>query len=143
MSPSIHLAVLALFSFSLIAADAQPDPIITRYQAVADRLTSAALADSAAWHKIAELADRFGHRISGSAALEQAHDWILERMKADGLENVRGEPVMVPRWVRGRESAAMLQPRFGQLRCSGSAGASALRPAGSRRRSWSSPVSTT
>lgn len=115
MSPSIHLAVLALFSFSLIAADAQPDPIITRYQAVADRLTSAALADSAAWHKIAELADRFGHRISGSAALEQAHDWILERMKADGLENVRGEPVMVPRWVRGRESAAMLQPRFGQL----------------------------
>jgi carboxypeptidase Q len=32
-------------------------------------------------------------------------------MQADGLENVRGEPVMVPRWVRGEESAGLLTPR--------------------------------
>ena len=28
-------------------------------------------------------------------------------MKADGLENVRTEPVMVPRWVRGHERAEL------------------------------------
>lgn len=115
MSPFYPLAVLAALAFSPLTAQSQPDPIIARYQAVAGRLTAAALADSAAWNKIAELADRFGHRLSGSAALEQAHDWILDRMKAEGLENVRGEPVMVPRWVRGREHAAMIQPRFGNL----------------------------
>jgi carboxypeptidase Q len=32
-------------------------------------------------------------------------------MRADGLENVRGEPVMVPHWVRGAESAELMAPR--------------------------------
>ena len=50
-------------------------------------------------------------RFSGSANLEQAIDWVIERMKADGLDNVRGEPVMVPRWVRGNESAELIEPR--------------------------------
>ena len=31
-------------------------------------------------------------------------------MRRDGLENVRMEPVMVPRWVRGRESAEIVAP---------------------------------
>jgi carboxypeptidase Q len=31
-------------------------------------------------------------------------------MKADGLENVHAEPVMVPRWVRGREHAEIVEP---------------------------------
>jgi carboxypeptidase Q len=36
-------------------------------------------------------------------------------MKADGLENVRGEPVMVPHWVRGAESAELVKPRAARL----------------------------
>ena len=31
-------------------------------------------------------------------------------MKNDGLDNVRGEKVMVPHWVRGEESLTMLSP---------------------------------
>ena len=31
-------------------------------------------------------------------------------MRADGLENVRGQPVTVPVWVRGDESAALVRP---------------------------------
>src|SRR5258707_11109383 len=31
----------------------------------------------------------FGHRLSGSDALERTIDWTLEKMRADGLENVR------------------------------------------------------
>jgi len=81
------------------------------YRAAADRLIDAATRDSAAWNRIAELTDTFGARMSGSPALERAIDWTLARMRADGLENVRGERVMVRNWVRGAESAELITPR--------------------------------
>lgn len=81
------------------------------YRAAANRLIDAAMKDSAAWNRIAELTDTFGHRLSGSESLERAIDWMLARMRADGLESVRGEPVMVPHWVRGAESAELVTPR--------------------------------
>jgi carboxypeptidase Q len=82
-----------------------------RYRADANKLIVAALADSSAWNRLATLTDTYGHRLSGSASLESAIDWILAEMKRDGLENVRGEPVMVPHWVRGEESAYLVSPR--------------------------------
>jgi carboxypeptidase Q len=85
------------------------------YRAATDRLIDAAMKDSSAWNRIAELTDTFGHRLSGSDALERAIDWTLARMRADDLENVRGEPVMVPHWVRGEESAELITPRRKQL----------------------------
>ena len=88
-----------------------PAEIPDAYREAADRLIDAALSDSTGWQRLAELVDRFGHRLSGSQALEDANDWILERMEADGLENVRGEPVMVPHWVRGEESVTLIEPR--------------------------------
>ena len=88
---------------------------VDRYRAAADRLIDAAMRDSAAWNRIAELTDTFGHRLSGSVALERAIDWTLGRMRADGLENVRGEPAMVRHWVRGAESAELVTPRRKRL----------------------------
>ncbi len=85
------------------------------YRDVADRIIDAALADSSAYERLAELVDRFGHRLSGSESLERALDWILDEMERDGLENVRGEPVMVPRWMRGEESAELIEPRYRNL----------------------------
>ena len=108
------LALLPL-SPSLAAQNRRPttpNPIQRAYQVAADRIIAAATADSAAWNKLAELTDGFGHRLSGSEALERALDWILARMKSEGLENVRGEPVMVPRWVRGHEQVELIQPRY-------------------------------
>ena len=52
-------------------------------------------------------------RAIGSAArpqLDQAIQWALAEMKRDGLENVHTEKVMVPKWVRGSESADIVQP---------------------------------
>jgi len=86
-----------------------------RYQPVADRLISAALADSSAWNRLALLTDKFGNRIAGSKALESAIDWILAEMTRDGLQNVHGEPVTVSHWVRGAESATLLEPRQQRL----------------------------
>lgn len=81
------------------------------YRADANRLIQAALADTFGWKRLATLVDRFGPRISGSQALENTIDWSLDQMRRDGLQNVRGEPVMVPHWVRGQESAELLSPR--------------------------------
>jgi len=89
-----------------------PEAIPARYAGVANRIIAAAQADSAgAWNRIAELSDRFGHRLSGSKALEQAIDWTMATMRQDGLANVRGDKVMVPHWVRGAESLELMSPR--------------------------------
>jgi carboxypeptidase Q len=95
-------------------AAAQTD-IAATYREPANRLMDAALADSLAFGRLTELVDRFGHRLSGSESLERALDWILAEMRSDGLENVRGEPVMVPHWVRGAESARLVEPRAREL----------------------------
>jgi carboxypeptidase Q len=108
-------------ALSLLLAVAPPGrvsaqvEIATAYRAAADSLIRGATADSAAYGRLGRLVDTFGPRLSGSASLEAAIDWVLEAMKADGLENVRGEPVMVPRWVRGAESAELVRPRRARL----------------------------
>lgn len=85
------------------------------YREAANRLIDAALADSFAYERLTELVDRFGHRFSGSMSLEHAIDWIIAEMNGDGLENVRGEPVLVPHWVRGEESLELIEPRRARL----------------------------
>ena len=76
----------------------------------AARLIKAATADDFAWQRLAELTDTYGNRLSGSENLTRAVDWAVRTMKADGLENVRTERVMVPHWVRGREAAEIVDP---------------------------------
>jgi carboxypeptidase Q len=95
----------------------------------ADRLIDGALKDSAAWNRLAEMVDTYGNRPVGSASLESAIDWMVVQMKKDGLENVHTEPVMVPHWVRGRESATLLAPHRAPLHMLG-LGRSVGTPAG-------------
>jgi carboxypeptidase Q len=101
---------------------AQTPSIAARYQAIADSLIHAATADSAAYLRLGRLVDTFGHRLSGSASLEAAIGWVLHEMQSDGLQNVRGEPVMVPHWVRGAESADLVKPRSMALKMLGLGG---------------------
>ena len=114
---------------SVTAASGQRGAIAERYREAADRLIDAALADHFAYERLTELVDTFGPRFSGTQNLEDAIDWILEQMEADGLDNVRGEPVMVPRWVRGEESARLIEPRDRELPMLGLGGSIAT-PAG-------------
>jgi carboxypeptidase Q len=109
----VRIVVLATIVGSSLGAQPSlsPTPIADRYRASATRLLTAALSDSSAYNRLARLTDTFGHRLSGSASLEAAIDWILAEMKRDGLDNVRGEKAMVPHWVRGEESAMLLSPR--------------------------------
>ena len=112
------------------ARAAQPGPLAAAYRQRADSLIERALADSSAFRRLTVLVDRFGHRFSGSQSLESAIDWVLAEMRRDGLDNVRGEPVMVPRWVRGQESAEMVAPRRQSLPMLGLGGSIATPPGG-------------
>ncbi|HKT81062.1 MAG TPA: M20/M25/M40 family metallo-hydrolase [Vicinamibacterales bacterium] len=126
--PAIALA-LAVTIASAFVAGAQTE-ITAAQRANANRLIDAALGESIAYTRLATLVDTFGHRLSGSQSLEKAIDWILAEMRADGLDNVRGEPVMVPHWVRGDESLALVSPRAAPLHMLGLGGSIATPAAG-------------
>jgi carboxypeptidase Q len=83
---------------------------LDQYRDPAARLIGEAVSDTFAWRRLALLTDSIGHRLSGSPQLERAVQWAVDEMKRDGLENVHTEPVMVPKWVRGTESAEILEP---------------------------------
>ena len=40
---------------------------------------------------------------------------MQQNLKGDGLENVHLEPVKIPHWERGEESAVMLEPRIHKM----------------------------
>lgn len=127
----------ALFTLSLGAAlvaphSLQSQDIANEYRDDANRLIDAALANHDAYARLSELVDRFGPRVSGSVALEQAIDWIIEEMESDGLDNPRGDMVMVPHWVRGEESLEMTLPRPHTLPMLGLGGSIATPPGGIR-----------
>ena len=124
-----HLVPVLALAAAPAALSAQ-QPGLAPYRAVADSLIRAATRDSAAYARLGLLVDRFGHRLSGSASLEAAIDWVLAEMKRDGLQNVRGEPVMVANWVRGRESVELVRPRRGTLRMLGLGGSVGTPPGG-------------
>lgn len=100
------------------------------YREPARRLIDEATRDTFAWRRLADLTDSVGHRLSGSPQLERAIGWAVDEMKRDGLENVHTEPVMVPKWVRGRESAEIVEPSQQQIHMLGLGGSVATPPDG-------------
>lgn len=121
----------------VVGAFALPTPagsqeIAPAYRDAARRIIAAATADHRAYERLGELVDGFGPRLSGSVALERAHDWILEEMRSDGLENVAADPVMVPHWVRGEESLELVLPRAKAMPMLGLGGSVATPPGGIR-----------
>ena len=82
-------------------------PLAAKYKADADRILQAAMADNDGYADLAYLTDHIGKRVSGSPQLNTAVEWGAELMKKAGLQNVQIQPVMVPHWVRGNESATI------------------------------------
>lgn len=52
------------------------------------------------YDQLATFVDTFGSRIAGSENLETAIDYMLNASKIHNLENVHGERVEIPHWVR-------------------------------------------
>jgi Zn-dependent M28 family amino/carboxypeptidase len=128
MSKSNQLNVVFLLSFALFfcaqRVEAQQAPAVTpspsvspsptpaifssRTLAELKRLQQAALTSNYAYRQVAHLANNIGPRLSGSAQAAKAVDYVASELKALGCE-VQLEKVMVPHWVRGEETAALVQ----------------------------------
>ncbi len=100
------LLVLLVLASATVRADGWLDD----YRAPATRLINEATRDHFAWNRLALLTDTAGPRLSGTPGLDRAIAWAVDEMKRDGLEHVHTEKVMVPKWVRGNESAAIVEP---------------------------------
>src|SRR2546430_6947372 len=92
------------------SASPSPTPVVFSPQTLADlrRLQQAALSSDYAYRQVAHLANNIGSRLSGSAQAAKAVEYIANELKAIGCE-VQLEKVMVPHWVRGEETAALVQ----------------------------------
>src|SRR5437868_1834201 len=115
-----------LFSFCLCAprVDAQqtppvastpngspsPTPPVFSPQTLSElkQLQQATLESDYAYRQVAHLANNIGPRLSGSAQARKAVEYVAAELKTLGC-NVQLEKVMVPHWVRGEETAALVQ----------------------------------
>ena len=95
-----------------------PVDLAEAYRTEAGQILGAALTDTEGWDKLTYLATVIGHRLSGSQGLEDAIDWAATTMESEGLQ-VRKQPVLVPHWVRGKESLVVVEPRARELRILG------------------------
>jgi carboxypeptidase Q len=87
-----------------------PTPAVFLPQTLAElkRLQQAALSSDYAYKQVAHLANNIGPRLSGSAQAAKSVQYVASELKALGCE-VQLERVMVPHWVRGEETAALVQ----------------------------------
>jgi carboxypeptidase Q len=73
-----------------------------------ERLRNAAMRDSYALTELRHLTDNIGPRLSGSPQAEQAVQYVAAEMRALGAD-VQLEKTTVPHWVRGIETAELIQ----------------------------------
>ena len=103
---SLKFVLTFLFIYNITLSNS----IKESYSEITSKIISSVSKDSTAYKRLAYICDTFGPRLSGSRNLENSIDWILNKMEEDDLENVRGERVKVPTWIRGKESATILKP---------------------------------
>jgi len=105
-----RLFQLLLLPFFAVQPALCEEDLTTTYREDAGRIIGAALTDEEGWEKLTYLTTVVGARLSGSEQLEQAIEWATETLKGEGFDNVAMQPVDVPHWVRGQESARVLAP---------------------------------
>ncbi|HZL85878.1 MAG TPA: M20/M25/M40 family metallo-hydrolase [Candidatus Krumholzibacteria bacterium] len=135
MHACARLLPVACVLLTTATARASEHPSLAEtYRDQASQIVGAALTSDHAYSRLSELCDGIGHRLSGSKQLELAVEWAAASMRADGLD-VRLQPVRVPHWVRGRESAEMVEPRLMPLSMLGLGGS-----VGTPKRGITAPV---
>src|SRR6188472_4428342 len=91
---------------------ATPSPTPSPYSAQTleelKKLQQAALASDYAYRQVAHLSNNIGPRLTGSAQAQKAVEYVAAGLKALGLE-VQLEKVTVQHWVRGEETAALIE----------------------------------
>ncbi len=81
-----------------------PAPLLEQLTAIRD----AALSDDYAYRQVAHLTENIGPRPVGSPQAQAAIEYVAGEMRKLGLE-VRLEPVQARHWIRGAESAELVE----------------------------------
>src|SRR5580693_5716178 len=71
-------------------------------------IKAAALGDDYGYRQLTHLTENIGPRPTGSLQARAAAQYVAEELRRIGLE-VRLQPVTVPHWVRGAETAALVE----------------------------------
>jgi carboxypeptidase Q len=114
-APSFFLSGL-FFATVCAAQDASPSPTPTPTpplyspQTLTElkQLQQEALKSDYAYRQVAHLSNSIGPRLTGSAQAQKAVDYVAGELKALGCD-VQLEKVVVPHWVRGEETAALVE----------------------------------
>ena len=99
--PLVTLIASSLVSLSAVAATPANDP------AALVNIRDAAMRSDYAYERLADLTDLIGPRLSGSPGAAAAVTQVADAMRKLGAK-VTLQPVKVPHWVRGAESAELV-----------------------------------
>jgi len=97
------LALNPVYSQTPSSTDS-PEP----YADIARAVIDTAMVNGRAYSLLEELCRDIGPRLSGSPQAAAAVEWGRLTMMDYGFQNVRLQPVMVPRWLRGEVEAAYI-----------------------------------
>jgi len=102
----IPLFAIAL-TFCALTGNAQTK---TQLQREAQQVAAAVLAGPS-MEKLEELCDRFGARLTGTAAYDHAAEWGAAQFRAAGIQDVKLEAITVPNgWQRGWAESYLYSP---------------------------------
>ncbi|HYL14756.1 MAG TPA: M20/M25/M40 family metallo-hydrolase [Terriglobales bacterium] len=112
-SPCLRaVTLIALFFIAAVSRAQRPrEPeVVYPPQLLSDlaALRDSALTGEYAYRQVAHLTENIGPRMGGSPQAEHAVEYAAEELRKLGLE-VRLEEVRLPRWVRGLETAELVQ----------------------------------
>jgi carboxypeptidase Q len=91
-------------------APAATTPLTPAVLTEARALRERALADDTAYELVRSLTTEVGPRLAGTPGDAAAVAWAIRTLKSLGFQNVRAEPVTVPRWIRGEARAEIVAP---------------------------------
>ena len=115
------------------AASALAVALLAACAATVDRTKDDAILqsqDETAYALAASLVTEVGPRFAGTEGDLRAVQWGVRKMTELGFQNVRAEPVTVPRWQRGAISVELVKPRKQALEAVALGGSLATRPGG-------------
>jgi len=96
-----------IFTETNLNAQQLPSEKIQRYSELAGKIVRSALLDKKGYEWLKELCS-IGPRLSGSENSSKAITWAKNKMKECGFDSVWLQPVMVPKWVRGKIEKAYI-----------------------------------
>ncbi|HEX8635903.1 MAG TPA: M20/M25/M40 family metallo-hydrolase [Pyrinomonadaceae bacterium] len=107
----VSLLSLILLQLPSVVSAQQPSAAAAGSEQTSARLAGEVLVNGRAMEYVQNLSDKFGGRLSGSAAYERSAAWAAEQFRAAGIKDVRLEPFQLEStWTRGRAQARMTAP---------------------------------